>query len=102
MEIIRYDETLSRQSNYWRSMLLSLVEGLSVHKDVMEKHIDFEIKLLETGEPANIYMRPKTAIGTKLVQVWGVIDMLRELIEGFQLKEASEQHKEQQEEQQEG
>jgi len=102
MEIIRFDETLSKQSNYWRSMLLSLVEGLSVPKEIMEQHIDFEIKLLETGEPVNIYMQPKTVVGTKLIQVWGVMDMLKELIEGFGLKGVVEQNKEKQDKQQKG
>jgi FtsZ-binding cell division protein ZapB len=85
LEIIRYDETLACQSPYWRSMLLSLVEGLSIEAKIIEQHIEFEVNTV-AGEPTDICMTPKTSEGMKLIQIWGVMDMLKELVEGLKCK----------------
>lgn len=85
VEIIQYDATMEKQSPYWRSMMLSLVQALSVDRQIIEQHIDFVVSQ-EEGVLTNVSMRPKTEQGMKLIQIWGVVDMMGELIKTLSLK----------------
>jgi hypothetical protein len=87
LEIIRYDETMAKQSPYWRSMMLTMMQTFALDKEVIDEHIAFTVQHTE-GEVTNISMSPKTEQGVKLIQVWGVMDMLGELIKGMDLQKA--------------
>lgn len=94
LEIIRHDDTLAKQSTYWRSMLLTLVEGLAIDKELIEQHVDFHVKMDGEGALSTVVMAPKTSKGMKLMQVWGVIDMLKELVTSLRIEAGSEEDKE--------
>ena len=89
VEIIQYDETMSKQSPYWRSMLLSLVQGMALDREAIDEHVAFDIQH-EGAEISNISMTPKTEKGMKLIQVWGVMDMLTDLVKGLGIQDKQE------------